>query len=311
MKKVKVAIVGSPQKNVMQNKEIEKARTSLANIWKENKVEMVRVSLEDYDKKKKCFSKYYIDTKKWIYKKEEKKYTPDIIRIRNNSGIQYTYNILEKHRIIPGKNVGEIWSDKYLQYLYFKEFQPTTAILKNFFSNTKIQNGMNEKVVIKPINWNWWKGIKVYTKKQLIQQKDIFTWLEKLFIVQDFKDFSKWYQWLVEGVHDLRICYVWNTFCYGAIRVAAKKEFRANLQSGGSSFSIEKKQIPKEVFDIAKVCQKIIWKEKGNVYSLDFSYCAPEKRWYLLEMNYSPGIYVWDAKKYHIDIIKLCRKLGS
>lgn len=99
--------------------------------------------------------------------------------------------------VFPSRKLVTIANDKYEMYLFLKNYQPETTLLKMFFSSESLRKNFPEQLAIKPIRSNSGKGIEFFTKDELIANKERFEGLGSLYIVQEFKDFSKGFPGLV------------------------------------------------------------------------------------------------------------------
>ncbi len=282
------------------------ARFIMQNLFKKNDIELVRVSMNKLNKKKE-FIEYNILTKYGINKTIRKTYKPDIIRSRRWIWTYYKYSQLEEtYKITPSKKVSITSNDKYESYLFLKKYQPKTCLLSTFFSKNW-RNLLAEKIVIKPIRANWWKGIELITTTELLKKKKRFLWLDELYIVQEFKDFSKWYPWIVDWNHDIRLMFAWKKIVETTLRIPQKWNFKSNLWSWWTQSILTKKSLPKELLILSKSIYKKMELEWDDIMSMDFAYCAIEKKRYLIEINASPGTRYYQTDK--IELKKICEWL--
>lgn len=59
-------------------------------------------------------------------------------------------------------------------YLFLKDYQPESTLLKMFFSSEFLRKNFPERLTIKPIRSNSGKGIEFFTKDELIANKERF-----------------------------------------------------------------------------------------------------------------------------------------
>jgi glutathione synthase/RimK-type ligase-like ATP-grasp enzyme len=82
------------------------------------------------------------------------------------------YDKLKNYIIVPNRRVIELSSDKYLCYLYMKEFMPKTELLSLFFEYPTLQEQFSNTIVLKPLDANGGNGIKFLSQEELLQHKD-------------------------------------------------------------------------------------------------------------------------------------------
>jgi glutathione synthase/RimK-type ligase-like ATP-grasp enzyme len=111
----------------------------MQEIFKKNDIQLVRASINKYNKTKNEFTEYnYYDTN-GIIKTIKSPYTPDIIRNRKGSCTTYKYALLKSFTIIPSERIAALANDKYETYMFLKKYQPKTFLLGSILKNTSIQ----------------------------------------------------------------------------------------------------------------------------------------------------------------------------
>lgn len=228
------------------------ARLYLQKIFKKIWIDVVRVSINKFNKKKWVFEEYNILDDNWNNVLVNNSIKPDILWIRNFSYILYKHNVLKKFIIVPSIKIAIIGHDKMENFKFLEKYQPMTCLLSSFIENAKMQKEFKNKIVLKPIRANWWKGIKLLSPKELIKNKKKYEWLEDLFIVQQFKDFSKGFWNISKWVHDIRLMFAWNKIIEITLRIPKKWDFRSNIWSWGEQIPLQKKQLPKELLLLSK-----------------------------------------------------------
>lgn len=275
------------------------------NLW----INLVRCSFHNYDSIRKCFNGYDTVTKKWIHTYINKPFYPDIIWNRKNSWTAYKYDLLSSHIITPCKKIADIWNDKYENYLFLKQYQPTTFLLSTFLKNKNAQKIIWDTCVVKPIRSNGWKWIVLTTPIELINNKQHYVGLENLYIVQSFKDFSWWYPWLVVGNHDIRCMFAWKNIIEATVRIPKKWDFRSNIWSWWKQKFISKNKLPSELKEMIFAIYQDLHIEDTSIFSMDFAYCKQENKRYLLEINTSPGTRYYQTNKKHLQ--NICKWLSE
>lgn len=268
----------------------------MQEIFKKSNIELVRVSINKYSKRKWCFNEYCIfkDGKNQTIKKE---YKPDIIRNRKANCMEYKYELLKEYTIIPSKKIASISNDKYEIFMALKKYQPQTFLLNSVLKNKNIKNKYTGQMVLKPIRANGGRGIKKTTIQELLQEREKYIGLEDLFIVQEFKDFSAGYPGIVKGNHDIRLMFAWKKIIEVTLREPKKWDFKSNIWSWGSQSTLNINQIPKELIKLGKQIYKEISPKRQEILSIDFAFCKTENKRYVLEINASPGTRYYQEDK--------------
>lgn len=279
------------------------AKYFMQEYFKQHGINLARCSFHNYNGEKKCFNWYDKVTIKWVHKHINKPFYPDIIWNRKNSWTAYKYDLLASHTITPCKKIADIWNDKYENYLFLKEYQPTTFLLSTFFRNKDAQTILWDKIVVKPIRSNWWRWILLTDIPALIKDRQHYLWLEDLYIVQSFKDFSWWYLWLVEWNHDIRCMFAWKNIIETTLRIPKKWDFRSNIGSWWKQKFISNSKIPPLLKHIIHDIYTRLNIQDTNIFSMDFAYCKKENKRYLLEINTSPGTRYYQTNKKHLQSI--------
>ncbi len=282
-------------------------RFFMQKYFQKHNIELVRVSINHFDKKKQCFKEYNIFDITWKNKTFKEKYIPDIIRNRKWMWTYHKYTTLKKLSTTPSKKITIISNDKFETYKFLEKYQPFTTLLSSFFDSKYLQKSFKGKIVIKPIRANSGKWIILTTVPELLKKKRKYNGLEELYIVQQFKDFSKWYPWICTTTHDVRFMFTGKKIIETTLRIPKTWDFRSNVWLWWSQYFIQKKDIPKELLSLTKKIYKDLDIDDTNIFSMDFAYCKKEKKRYLLEINASPGTWYYQTDKKKLSTI--CRWL--
>jgi len=290
-------------------KDLYWAKFFMQEYFKKNNINLVSWSIHNYNIKKKCFSCYYTVNKSWNYVQIKKDFTPDIVWNRKSSWTIYKYDLLKDFIITPSEKIANIGNDKYENYLFLQKYQPKTFLLNMFFKNTIIQKELPTKVVVKPLRANWWKWIFLTTKKELLSHRNKYCGMEELYIVQELKDFSWWYSWLVEWNHDIRCMFAGKDIIEATIRIPKSWDFRSNIWSWGKQIFIAKSRLPKDLLSVVHNIYTSLNITDTNIFSMDFAYCKKESKWYLIEVNTSPGTRYYQKNKKKLE--QICKWLAK
>ena len=269
----------------------------MQDFFHKNNISLVRISMNKFNEKQQCFIEYNTLASTWKNITIKKKYTPDVIRNRKSIAIRHKYETCKNFLIVPSEKIAVLGNDKFENYKFTEKYQPFTVLLSSFFCNTTIQKTFKNKIVVKPIRANWGKWIILTTVPELLKKRKKYHWLEELYIVQQFKDFSKGYPWICTGNHDVRFMFAGNKIIEITLRIPKKWDFRSNLWSGGTQKNLQKNRIPKELFSLSKKIYKELHLDGKDILSMDFAYCKKDKQRYLLEINASPGTWFYQTDK--------------
>ena len=278
----------------------------MQELFKNHNIELVRVSVNKLTTSN-TFSEYNVFTPDWLTKTIQKEYTPDILWSRRSLWTYYKYLLLEKsYTITPSKKISIMSGDKYETYLFCKSHQPKTFLLSTFLNKKKNQQSL-EKVVIKPIRANWWKGIELMTIKDLYTNRNRFNWLEELYIVQDLKDFSWWYPWIVEWIHDIRLMFAWDSIIEATLRTPRSWSFKSNIWDWWIQKALAVDLLPITLINLSKTIYQELDLQWDDIMSMDFAFSRKEDRRYLIEINASPWTRYYQTDKW--EVTKICKWL--
>jgi len=183
--------------------------------------------------------------------------------------------------------------DKYLSYLFLKEYCP-----KTFLIDDQIETRLNEivsldKIILKPRNLSGGKGIEVFNLLEVVDRK---AFIEDLiskypnFLIQEFKETKKGIPGIINSRHDIRVQVCDKKISFVYIRVPKDEEYLANVSQGGSvakyvDFEIFEDFIQKKIREIIK---KISTKYPNSHYAIDFG-ISESKEFFLYEINCNMG----------------------
>ncbi|MFA6296894.1 MAG: hypothetical protein WC663_06060 [Patescibacteria group bacterium] len=273
-------------------------------------VEMVRASIEWFDKKNGSFKKYW-QFKNGKWEKNEKSFLPDVVlnKIKIREKMEDLENMKAMQKSIPIINdpiFSSLFDNKINQCLLFSEFMPESFFAGNFQNLERILKSMDQekKIVLKPIDQSGGFGIIIEKIKNIDLKKVSFPVLGQEFLEADasfwgFKD----------RVADLRMVFVGEELSYAATRVAPEGSLFTNFHQGAVLNIIDEKKIPEEIWNIVKKVNKRISFFSERIYSLDFLYDkknGPK----LIEMNTKPGVDYFNEnnfdtrEKYFTDVLE-------
>ncbi|USN55052.1 MAG: hypothetical protein H6765_00045 [Candidatus Peribacteria bacterium] len=197
----------------------------MKKVFADNGIELHYVSPHYYNPKKKSFSEHVEIGKKdmEIVKKE---YTPDILWIRTSHALYHMEEMFADADFVvtPSMRLKKIESDKYQVYRFLEKYQPKTSLLTAFYFYPWLQNEFANRLVVKPLSGSGGYGIQFYDKKDLLSMEAFqdYAGTEALHLVQEYKNFSEGAPGLVEGNHDLRVCFLGEKPTFSIIREPKK-----------------------------------------------------------------------------------------
>lgn len=281
-----------------------------ADLARKKDVEMVRASIEWFNKEKGCFKKYWkFENGKW--EKKENIFQPDIvlnkIKIREKMEDLENMNAIQKNiPIVNDPIFSSLFDNKINQCFLFGEFMPKSFFAGRLNSLQKILKSLNseEKFVLKPIDQSGGFGIVIDKIKNIDTKKVSFPVLGQEFLEADasFLGFNG-------RVADLRMVFVGEKLSYAATRVAPEGSLFTNFHQGAVLNIVDEKKIPKEIWNIVEKVNKRISFFTERIYSLDFLY-DKKKGPKLIEMNTKPGVDYFNEnnfnvrEKYFTDVIE-------
>lgn len=316
----KIAILSNYYKTFKIRDDCIEPFTVCADYFHDAWMDLKRVSIHSFDCERWVFRDSVDSDENWNFTLYQWDYRPDIIWNRSWNWIMYTYEMCLKHNIpiFPEKRFMCIESSKYEMYLFLWEYQPPTILLSDFFECPD-DFSVWWKILVKPLYWSSGKGIEKFeSKDELLRIRDKFVWLEWVHLVQEFKDFTQWIPWLIDGMHDLRIAYIGGKISHATIRSPMQWSFKSNIGSWGTEIWVPIEKIPEEV---CRICDAVLNKMKFspiNCFSIDYGYVLKENRWYIFEINSSPGMMFWSEDPqmknafyhaYFTDMVEMIRKL--
>lgn len=276
----------------------EKYRNSyekLSIIWIENKIQIIRSSIYEFDIEKNIFFKWeFFDWEKWV---DIENIKADLIWYKSNTLSYETIAISEKNKFINNIKLVSLANDKLATSNIFSDLSPKTWSLWNI----EIKEITDTKYIVKPNWWSWWKNIEVVSKNSLIDKilKKELNW----YIVQEFLDLSVWIKGVVKWIHDVRVTIIGNEiFPYAYIREPKKWDFKSNISQWWKSYFMEITKLSKSFLNVTNKIKtyidKNIWKW---FYSIDL---ANTDKWIrLIEINSSPWVLLkeWKIKELYFE----------
>ncbi len=291
----KVAILTNYRDTYLISDTLKLAFIELTRVFRDHGLDLKRVSIHSFDAENKRFLDYVDLDSGGEFKIFYEPFTPDIIWNRSEDNFLYSSALLgDIFPIFPSLKLISIASDKYETSLFLKKYQPHTLLLKDFLRSELPRENLSDRVVLKPIRSSSGKWITFPQKVELLKSKLDYVGLEWLYIVQEFKDFSRGIPWLVNWIHDVRLVYIGWFFSHSTIRTPAKWSMKSNVGSGGSESFLAKERVPRELFVLAEDVLRLLDIGTNNILSIDFWYVEDEKKWYVFEINHTPGVFFWD-----------------
>jgi glutathione synthase/RimK-type ligase-like ATP-grasp enzyme len=286
----KIAILSNYRDTFSVTEEKKFSYSELTRIFRENWLDLRRVSIHSFDQDKWVFTDYVDIDDNWEFKIFHEEYKPEIVWNRSSEWLLYNHTLLKKfdYKIFPSSYLSTIASDKYEMYCFLKEFQPYTLLLKDFFVYPELRKKLSDRVVLKPIRSNSGKWIVFPTQTELLEKKQSYEGLESLFIVQEFLDFHEWVPWLVEWIHDVRLVYIGWKYSHATIRQPGFGWMHVSWN--WREIMLEDMCIPPELIKFANDIVVKLSISEEVIFSLDFGYSLSNYKWFLFELNHSPWV---------------------
>lgn len=191
---------------------------------------------------------------------------------------------------ISDKKIVDICWNKETTNQVFGQFQPRSATANNLSdlrSKMPELKGDNNLVVIKPFEGFGGKDILV------INPSDIEQYIKQLpqfpFLIQEFVESSEGVHNIASGRHDLRIIILNGNILGGSIRIPKPGGFLSNTHQGGTMRLLDISEIPDDLKDLSKDIDTKL-PRVPRLYSADFIHSSLKDRWFLIELNQSPGL---------------------
>lgn len=296
----RIAILTAYQKEYVKYDLYFPSEKLLKWMFKDEGLELHYVSPHYYDYEKKEFTQH-VAIEEHDLKVYHEPYQPDLVWVRMGQALYHVDELFADAPFVtvPSMRLKHIDSDKYQMYQYLKDFQPQSTLLTTYYFYPWLQDQFTKKVVVKPITGSWGYWIEFYTKEEL-RSPEVFqkyVWTEGMHLVQEYRNFSWGAPGIAKWTHDLRVVFFCKKPVFSMVRVPKKGSLKSNIAGWGSQFSLPLKDIPEKVIALCEQAQEKLMVDLNDMYSLDFAYCSDEKKWYLIELNSSPGIWFPDEDK--------------
>lgn len=249
--------------------------------------ETSHVFLEDYDTTSKEFKKSYSLLASWLWENAESVAPGYIFNMITNVH-DYVFDLLEGQIVSCNSRITRIANNKYTTYGYFPDIQPHSQILADFYTNNKLWTD-HEEVILKPIYGSKWTWVQKLTIAELFQKKEKLYDYGSILLVQEFLDTKRWYPWLCESTHDIRIYCVWDQAVASILRWSAHKdEFRAWVNLWWTAAPVDLDALPQDLTIYISQIISTLTPQNHEFYCIDFAYCSIKKDRALIEINSVP-----------------------
>lgn len=270
----------------------------------ENGIRFIHSSVYQYNNKKTYFETGWLfDWEKWV---PVKKIKPSKVLYKSNKINHLSNCIQEEFEFYNDLKLVLLANNKFDTARYFKKYSPKTLRLSDIEkSSFNINSLKKEEYVIKPINWSGGAGIMKVKKDELKDTLSKFWYGKENVIIQDFLDMSCGLEWVVEGMHDLRVSiFGKKVFPHVYIRKPKDGDFKSNISAWWTDYFISMKKFPKEFKSMVRCIVKKINEDMWEgIYSIDI---VNTTEWFkLMELNSSPGFLFKekDIQKEYFDYI--------
>jgi len=257
----------------------------------EKNVNFYRASIKWYDDDSATFSKAWVYREgKW--KKIISKIKPDLIFDKISSKKNYKMfdkkvEIAAKTKFFNNPAFRVVFDNKFTQFLLFSELMPKSILANNKKEYEQALKVIKtSKVVVKPLFGSGGFNILIEEKSKLKNKRIKYPVLLQAFV--------KSYNGVpgipgIKGVADLRLVFMNHKLIYSLSRIAKKNSLFTNFHQGATAVMVQRKSIPKPIWQLVKPIQKKLKVFNDASYSLDFIFDEKGQA-YLLEMNTTPGM---------------------
>ena len=190
--------------------------------------------------------------------------------------------------------VAAICDDKLATYEIFFAHQPLTlpipaaedfqSVLSQFLTQAAHPDPI---AVLKPLNEGGGRGIHIAPLSEL--RRIAIPANNFPYLIQEFIESSAGLPGLAPGRHDLRILLLNGEILGGSIRQPAAGKFLSNTHQGGSMTMLSAAQLPESATTLAREVDAKL-PQRPRLISVDMLYSAPQHRFFLMELNTSPGL---------------------
>ncbi|MBT7928796.1 hypothetical protein HN682_02600 [Candidatus Peregrinibacteria bacterium] len=210
----------------------------------------------------------------------------DLIFNRDNKN---TIPVINDCSIINKPAFDELCLNKLKTFETFSDISPKTAAINSFFEYQKYigkwEMQPEDRIVLKKNFEARGRGIVILPVSEITE--DVYQdWKDVL--VQEFIDSSLGIEGLVEGLHDLRVTVIDGIPINSFIRKPEEGSFLANVDLGGTGFSIDIADVPDEVFVLIDKINQQVSEYRPLIYAADFM--NSPKGYKLVELNSRPGV---------------------
>ena len=254
-------------------------------------IELRRISYHHFDDDLWTFNNSAVISETWIDIIDDGR-QPDVIRNRISDVPQYIEDaIYSKYKSMGEQRYTRISVDKYEQYNYIRELQAKTYLLKDFMKEKYVQNDLSKDIVLKPTRAYGGSGIEFLTKEELLESCPIDSLYWNQYVVQEYKDFSWWVPWLVNGMHDVRLYFFWSELIDANIRQPATWSKKSNIALWWSWTHLPVQDVPWVLLGTSETVRTKINISDSQFYCIDYGYVLSEEKWYVFEVNNSPWMF--------------------
>jgi glutathione synthase/RimK-type ligase-like ATP-grasp enzyme len=188
---------------------------------------------------------------------------------------------------ITDKDVGAICNDKARTHEVAGDLQPQTRIIASRDELATLGELDNGSGMVALKSFNGFGGEEVWIGK-ISELGQHIALPEFPLLAQEFIESDKGVPGLTDGRHDVRILILNGTALGGSIRTPQPGGLLSNTHQGGTMRMLALVELPKELLAFAAQVDARL-PQKPRLYAADFMYSAPLGRWFLIELNGSPG----------------------
>lgn len=188
---------------------------------------------------------------------------------------------------ITDREVGIICNDKARTSEVAGDLQPKSILLRNAEDLSLLANLDNGSglVVVKSLTGYGGRDVYIDTIVHLQENANL---PDFPLISQEFIETSQGIPGLCPGRHDVRALVLNGEVLGGSIRTPQEGSYLSNTHQGGTMRLLDVGELPEQLITFATEVDSRL-PNKPRLYAADFMYSLPLDKWFLVELNGSPG----------------------
>ncbi|MDR2336535.1 MAG: hypothetical protein LBE03_00305 [Candidatus Nomurabacteria bacterium] len=183
------------------------------------------------------------------------------------------------------RKIGKVFNNKKLTFEMFGDLQPKTIFVEvGSKQNIADVAGDGGKIVVKPYDKSGGEGIIIGEVSELMEKLP-----DPPFLAQEFIETSGGVAGIAKGRHDVRVFLAGGKIVGGSVRQPLSGGYLSNTHQGGSMQFLTENELPNQAKKMALEVDSRL-ERLPRFYSADFFFSSVRNRWFLIELNGSPGL---------------------